>query len=142
MKRILSIDDEPAILDCLVKALSTQGYEVVSTTDPDEGLRILREEGNLDLVTLDIRMPGRSGFEVYREYRKICKLPALFVTAYPRSFNIESDEVMQMWQNEFADGTTDIVYKPFDLSTLFEKVEALIGKADEPCQETGDVERQ
>ena len=36
-----------------------------------------------------------------------------------------------MWQEEFADGTTDIIYKPFDLDTLFEKVEGLVGKADE-----------
>jgi hypothetical protein len=32
-----------------------------------------------------------------------------------------------MWQGEFAEGTTDILYKPFDLATLYEKVEGLIG---------------
>jgi hypothetical protein len=40
-----------------------------------------------------------------------------------------------MWRNEFADGTTDIVYKPFDLTTLFEKVEGLIGSASEDDEE-------
>ena len=130
MKRILSVDDEPAILDCLSKALATQGYEVMTTTDPDEGLRLLKEDQGLELVTLDIKMPRKSGFDVYMEFRKFRKLPALFVTAYPKSFNMENDDVMQMWQEEFADGTTDIIYKPFDLPTLFEKVEGLIGRAD------------
>ena len=131
MKRILSIDDEPAILECLERALSTQGYEVQTTTDPDEGLGILRSDRPLDLVTLDIKMPGKSGFDVYTAYRPVRKLPALFVTAYPKSFNLENDDVVEMWQNEFADGTTDIIYKPFDLPTLFEKVMGLIGPADE-----------
>jgi len=41
-----------------------------------------------------------------------------------------------MWQKQFSEGTTDIIYKPFDLATLFEKVEGLIGKADDE----GDLE--
>ena len=102
----------------------------MTTTDPDEGLRLLKEDQGLELVTLDIKMPRKSGFDVYMEFRKFRKLPALFVTAYPKSFNMENDDVMQMWQEEFADGTTDIIYKPFDLPTLFEKVEGLIGRAD------------
>jgi hypothetical protein len=59
------------------------------------------------------------------------KIPVLFVTAYPKSFTAASDEVVEMWRKNFADGTTDIIYKPFDLPTLFEKVEALIGTADD-----------
>jgi len=138
MKRILSIDDELAILDCIQKALMTRGYEVSITTDPEEGLRRLREDDGLDLVTLDIKMPGKSGFDVYSEYRRFRKLPALFVTAYPKSFNMELDDVTEMWQKEFADGTTDILYKPFDLATLFEKVEGLIGAADKVDSEAPD----
>lgn len=129
MKRLLSIDDEPAILECLRDALTRKGYDIRVTTDPEEGLRILREEP-IDLALLDIKMPGKSGFEVFREYRRVKNIPALFVTAYPGSFTAESDEVVAMWQTEFADGTTDIIYKPFDLNVLFEKIEGLIGEAD------------
>jgi len=129
MKRILSIDDEPAILECLEDALKRKGYDVMVTTDPEEGLRILKEE-DIDLALLDIKMPGKNGFEVYREFRQVRKIPAIFITAYPGSFSATSDELVSMWQNEFADGTTDIIYKPFDLGVLFEKVEGLIGPAD------------
>ena len=130
VKKILSIDDEPMILECIKEALQSEGYSVEVTSDPREGLRRLKEEDDIDLALLDIKMPGMSGFDVYREYRRVRKVPAIFVTAYPASFNAASDDVMDMWQNEFADGTTDIVYKPFDLTTLFDKIAALIGEAE------------
>jgi len=127
MKKIVSIDDEPMILECIREALRREGYAVESFSDPKEGLQRLMEGDDIDLTLLDIKMPGISGFDIYRGYRKVRKIPAIFVTAYPASFTAESDEVVEMWQNEFADGSTDIIYKPFDLATLFNKIEALIG---------------
>ena len=129
MKKIVSIDDEPTMLQCLDAALRSQGYDLFVTSDPDEGIQVLKTE-EIALALLDIRMPGKSGFEIYREVREFKPVPVLFVTAYPKSFTAKSDEVVAMWQNEFADGTTDIIYKPFDLDTLFQKVEGLIGTAD------------
>jgi two-component system response regulator CpxR len=126
MKTILALDDEPAILDCYRQALSARGYRVHVTSDPDAALRILREE-RPDLALLDVRMPQKDGFEVYAEIRDVRRIPVLFITAYPKSFTAESDRVAAMWQTEFADGTTDILYKPFDLATLYDKVEGLIG---------------
>jgi len=126
MKKILAIDDETAILDCYDKALTIRGYEVHVTSDPTAGLTILREE-EPDLVLLDIRMPQKDGFDVYAELRDTRKVPVLFITAYPKSFTLDSDRVVKMWENEFIDGTTDILYKPFNLATLYEKVEGLIG---------------
>jgi len=129
-KKIVSIDDEPAVLKCLEQALSSQGYDLYVTSDPDEGIKIAKEDKRVCLALLDIRMPKKDGFTIYREIRQVRELPVLFVTAYPGSFTAKSDDVVEMWRNEFADGTTDIIYKPFDLKTLFEKVEGLIGKAE------------
>ena len=129
VKKIVAIDDEPAILKCIDQALSSRGYELHVTSDPDEGLKMLTEDKDVCLALLDIRMPIKNGFEIYRELRLVRNLPVLFVTAYPGSFNAKSDDIVEMWRNEFADGTTDIIYKPFDLITLFEKVEGLIGNA-------------
>jgi two-component system response regulator ChvI len=131
MKKILSIDDEPAILECIKEALEQEGYEIEITSDPEEGLRRLKEDPSIALALLDIKMPGINGFDIYTEYRKVRKVPALFVTAYPSSFTVKSDRVAEMWREEFADGTTDIVYKPFDLDVLFEKIEGLIGRPDD-----------
>lgn len=130
MKRIVAIDDEPEILKCLENALKTKGYTLTITNDPEAGLEILKAEDDISLALLDIRMPKKNGFELYRELREVRKLPVLFVTAFTKSFSTKSNEVLDMWQSEFADGTTDIIYKPFTLESLFEKVEGLIGQAD------------
>ncbi len=127
MKTILAIDDQPSILLCLEKALESKGYKLIVTSDPEEGTRILKEDDTIDLALLDIRMPKKDGFEIYREIREHRKIPVLFVTAFSKSFNTKSNEIVDMWQNEFADGNTDIIYKPFRLLELFEKVEGLIG---------------
>ncbi|NQT92171.1 MAG: response regulator [Lentisphaerae bacterium] len=128
MKTILAIDDEPEILACYREALERKGYVIFVTSDPAVGIGFLREN-DVDLVLLDVRMPQTDGLDVYSEMRKHKKIPALFITAYPKSFTAESDRVVRLWQNEFSDGTTDIMYKPFTLDALFEKVESLIGEA-------------
>lgn len=127
MKTILSIDDEPDLLKCFQDALQMRGYRVLTNTDPDDGLRVLRETPDVDLLLLDVKMPGKNGFQVYREMREFSSIPVLFVTGYPKSFTASSDEVVAMWQDQFADGTTDIIYKPFMLDAFFNKVEGLIG---------------
>jgi CheY-like chemotaxis protein len=131
MKKLLSIDDEPMMLKCLSRALKGKGYDLLVTTDPEEGLEILRRQDDICLALLDVKMPKKNGFEIYRELKQFRNIPVLFVTAYPRAFTAKSDDVVEMWRDEFADGTTDIIYKPFDLPALFEKVEGLIGTACE-----------
>jgi two-component system response regulator ResD len=131
MKKIMAIDDEAAILTCLQKALEAQGYEVITSNDPEEGVKTLINDDTIILALLDVKMPKKNGFEIYRDLRQTRKIPVLFVTAYPKSFDLDSDAIIEMWKNEFADGTTDIIYKPFNLAALYEKVEGLIGTAEE-----------
>ncbi len=132
MRTILSVDDDPNVLKAFESALIQKGYKVFITTDPGEVAKILGKH-DIDLVMLDIRMPEKSGFDIFRELKKkYQKLPVLFVTAYPKSFSMKNDDMVRMWEEQFADGHTDIMYKPFTLSMLYEKVEGLIGGADEP----------
>ncbi len=128
MKRILSVDDEMPILKCFQRVLGGRGYDVLITTDPDEGLALMEKE-HLDLIMLDISMPKMNGMDVYRLLKKNKKdmIPVLFVTAHPGAFSMESNAMVETWQKEFADGNTDILYKPFDINVLAEKVESLIG---------------
>jgi len=129
LRTILSVDDDPKVLAAFETALKQKGYEVFITTDPEEVARILTDH-EINLVMLDIRMPQKNGFEIFQELKKRYeKLPVLFVTAYPKSFTMHSDEMIDLWKNEFADGNTDIMYKPFTLDLLYEKVEGLIGSA-------------
>jgi len=129
MKRILCVDDEVAMLECLKTALSADGYETICVSDSTDVIDTMREE-KVDLVLLDIRMPGLTGIDVYNELRKRDSIPVLFVTAFHRSLNMDSEPMLQMWQDEFAKGTTDVLYKPFEIDELRAKVHALIGPGD------------
>lgn len=124
---ILAIDDEPLVLECLRHSLDQAGYQVLTTTNPEEFLRLVTSRSDLALVLLDVMMPDKDGFQLYREVRALCNIPTLFVTGYPQSFNAQLDSVRRMWQEEFADGTTDILYKPFTYDGLLDKVQGLIG---------------
>jgi DNA-binding response OmpR family regulator len=131
MKRILSIDDDPLILECFQTVLKDKGYEVFITTDPDEVSRQLKSTP-YDLVMLDVQMPIKNGFEIFQELKQYYKqIPILFVTAYPQSFSLVSERTAEMWQRDFADGNTDILYKPFHIEDLYEKIEGLIGPAED-----------
>lgn len=68
--RVLVVDDEPNIRDLIDQTLSGQGYEVVTTDDGEEGLRIIRDEG-ADLVLVDIQMPKMNGIEFLCQLQKI-----------------------------------------------------------------------
>ena len=131
VKKIFAIDDEPPVLRCLEKALASRGYVLEVTSDPFAGVETLKNDPDIVLALLDVKMPRKNGFEIYREVLQHRRLPVLFVTAYAKSFNAQSDEIVTIWQNEFADGSTDIIYKPFSLEDLFDKVEGLVGPAEE-----------
>jgi len=66
--RILIIDDEPVLQDVLATLLRREGYQVVQATTAAEGLRAA-EEGEIDLVLLDLMLPDRPGLEVLKELK-------------------------------------------------------------------------
>ena len=130
MKKILSVDDEEAILRCFERALKAKGYDITTTSDPDNALDLVGKE-TFDLIMLDVRMPKINGFDLYQLIKKKNKpVSVLFITAYPASFTTNSEPLVRMWEEQFSDGNTDILYKPFDIDTLIEKVEGLIGPAE------------
>lgn len=57
---VLVVDDEPAVLLALVRALRAESYDVRTTTDPEEARRVIRE-GGVDLLLVDYKMPGIEG---------------------------------------------------------------------------------
>jgi CheY-like chemotaxis protein len=129
--KILSVDDNPQVLKSLSASLRHFGYEVFVTSNPHEVADIIGKN-EIDLVMLDICMPEKDGFQVFEELKKkYGSLPVLFCTAYPKSFSMTTDERVKMWQQDFADGRTDIIYKPFGIKALCDKVESLIGPAHE-----------
>jgi two-component system, OmpR family, response regulator len=113
--RILLVEDERGIADFVERALRAQGHAVeVATDGVDGGLRAVGSD--LDLVILDVMLPGRDGFEVLDEIRTVKPaLPVIMLTA----------------RGELADkvagldaGATDYMTKPFSVEELLARVRA------------------
>ena len=128
MKTLLCVDDDPWMLEMLRDALTAQGVRVLTTASAEEAPLLLSRE-KIDLVLLDLNMPGKNGFSLFRELMVVQELPVLFVSGCSRSFKATSNQFMELYQKEFLLGQTDILYKPFPLALLYEKVESLIGSS-------------
>ena len=129
MKSILAVDDDRWVLETLRDALTIKGYEVHTSESADDALQRLGSRA-FDLVLLDLHMPGKDGFQLYRELFSVQEVPVLFVSGCSRSFSPTSPGFSAVWTEKFSLGQTDILYKPFKLACLFDKVEALIGEAE------------
>jgi DNA-binding NtrC family response regulator len=102
--RVLVIDDEPIIRDVLHDILSREGYAIQSVPDAESGLRAL-EDGDHDLIILDLMLPGIGGFETLKEIkRRDPDSVVVMITAYG---SVETAvQAMRM-------GAHDYLTKPF-----------------------------
>ena len=129
MKRVLAVDDDPGVLQTFVDALGAKGYEVVTTDEVDDVVPLVRSQ-RFDLVMLDLQMPRKDGFDLYGEFAPSHEVPVLFISGFARLFSPVSPSFAGLWIEQFSHGRTDILYKPFTLPALFEKIEALIGSGE------------
>ena len=113
---VLVVDDDPRILSMMRRILELDGYSVVTAAEGDAALETLRRE-QVDLVVLDVMMPGADGFEVCRTVRRESPVPILMLTARDES----TDKV-----NGLDCGADDYVVKPFDAEELLARVRALL----------------
>lgn len=113
--RILAVDDVPTNLQVVSAILSSQGYSVTTVRSGQEALDHLAQNP-VDLILLDVMMPGMNGFETTRMIKKNPqweKIPVIFLTALT-----DKDEVVQ----GFESGGVDYVTKPFNKSELLIRV--------------------
>ena len=116
MIRILAVDDEPDLRSLLRILLKNRGYEVLEAASGTEAVELVRSEPRIDLVIMDIMMPGLSGVEACAEIRKFSTVPMLFLTA--KSQLADKAEA-------YASGGDDYLAKPFSQNELMMKVESL-----------------
>jgi two-component system alkaline phosphatase synthesis response regulator PhoP len=119
--RILLIEDEATLALLLQERLEREGYSVSVCRDGVQGLaESLR--GGFDLLVLDIRLPGRNGFDVCRELRRRSKnVPVLMLTAR----GDVKDRVKGL-----KIGADDYLTKPFDVAELLARIEALLRRGN------------
>ncbi|MBN2804180.1 MAG: response regulator transcription factor [Deltaproteobacteria bacterium] len=116
-KTILVVEDDKSVREGLVMNLQLQGYKVISCNDGDEGMK-MAFDAKPDLVILDIMLPGWSGLDILSELRSTSNdVSVLLLSARDRTeHKIEGLEI----------GADDYVTKPFELSELLARVEALL----------------
>src|SRR6516165_5070913 len=117
--RIMVVDDDAQIRRVLRTAFVAQGYEALDARNGEEALEMLREE-KVDLVILDVNMPGMSGLETCRAMRSISEIPIVMLTVR----DAESDKV------EALDaGADDYMTKPFSSPELLARIRAALRRS-------------
>jgi len=120
---VLSVDDEPANLKLIENILVPRGYEVVSVASGEEALRKIKTR-TIDLVLMDLMLPGMDGLQVSRKIKnnkKYKNIPIIMLTAHTgvESFiKSLSNEVFAHFQ------------KPFETEELLKIVRAALGQSE------------
>lgn len=114
-ERVLIVEDDADIREGVRILLESENYFVLEAENGREGLKLLDE--SIDLVILDIMMPGMSGLRTCEEIRKDSNVPVLFLTAKAQ----ESDKLIGLMA-----GGDDYLPKPFSYAELLGRVKALM----------------
>ena len=114
---ILIVDDEPEIRQLMRILLKNKQYTVLEAANGKDAVKMVMEYPTLDLIIMDIMMPGLSGVEACRQIRELSRAPVLFLTAR----NTEEDK-----ENAYENGGDDYLPKPFSQSELMMKINSLI----------------
>ena len=131
MARVLVVDDDPTVREVVVSYLKAAQHEVVETEDGESVATIVRDSP-VDLVVLDLMLPGIDGLEVCRRLRASSDVPVIMLTA----LGSETDRVVGLEQ-----GADDYVTKPFSPRELVLRVESVLRRAGErPDTDQGRLE--
>ena len=131
MARVLVVDDDPTVREVVVSYLKAAQHEVVEAADGESVAAIVRDS-RVDLVVLDLMLPGIDGLEVCRRLRAASDVPVIMLTA----LGSEADRVVGLER-----GADDYVTKPFSPRELVLRVESVLRRAGErPEPDQGRLE--
>ena len=113
-RKVLVVDDEPAILKVLRIKLRVSGFDVTTATDGQQALELVRVEPP-DIMLLDLVMPRKDGFDVLRELRAFSQMPVIVFSARPENAQLALDS-----------GANAFLPKPFDVDELVQRIRYLL----------------
>lgn len=119
---ILIIEDEGGIVDNIVYALKTEGYDTLWCSTGMEGLDAVKKQ-EIGLVLLDVGLPDINGFELFKDLKQVRDVPVIFLTA-------RSEEIDRVVGLEI--GADDYVTKPFSPRELTARVKAVLRRTQSP----------
>jgi DNA-binding NtrC family response regulator len=115
LANVLLVDDEEPFVETMTKRLTKRGLDVKSALSGHSALQALAEHPNLEVVILDVKMPGMDGIETLREIKS--RFPLVEVIMLTGHATVES-AIDGMKQGAF-----DYLMKPCEIDTLVSKVE-------------------
>ncbi|MEP3482556.1 MAG: sigma-54 dependent transcriptional regulator [Fuerstiella sp.] len=166
MKHALVVDDEPAICLCFEALFKQLDCQVSTVASAEEGLKVAESQG-VDIVVLDIRLPGMDGLSAIAELRKHTQAPVILMTAHgdlttavaavkegvfeylPKPFELSqvtavinkalefSDDVRPAKQVSSVDQTPQLIGNSLPMQQLFRQI-ALAARLDAPVLITGE----
>src|SRR4030042_3856731 len=132
-KKILIADDESIVRESLTDWLTDKGYQVITASNGDETLEILKNGDNLGVVVLDVRMPGKDGISILEETKpQHPDLKYIIISGYP------SVDVMT---RGIRLGAIGFLVKPFDPAELEKLVNHALNGDDKKDAATEQAER-
>jgi two-component system response regulator RegX3 len=129
MTSVMIVEDENTLREALAYLLKKEGYSITEASDGEQALTKF-EKGNIDLIILDLMLPGISGSEVCKRIRKSSNVPIIMLTAK----DAEIDKVVGL-----EIGADDYVTKPYSTSELLARMKAVL-RRQSPALSSGHSE--
>jgi DNA-binding response OmpR family regulator len=128
--KILVVDDEPIVRDVVCRYLERESFRTVEAADGDEACRVLRSE-DVQLVVLDVMLPGQGGLEVCRWIRARSDTPVIMLTGRAEL----TDRIVGLEL-----GADDYVTKPFSPRELVARIRTVLRRAGGSMSTEGRIE--
>jgi len=120
--KVLLVDDETSFLSVMGKRLSSRDLEIVTADGGQAGLAVLEKDPDIDVVILDVKMPGMDGMETLHEMRKRYPLAEVVMLTGHATVDTAIDGM--------KNGAFDYLMKPCDIDKLIEVVREAKAKKD------------
>lgn len=117
MEKILIIDDDTQLTELLIEFLGSYKYEVIAIHDPKKGLAYLDKNSDINVIILDIMLPGMDGFQVLRKIRENLSIPVVMLTARGEV----TDRIVGLEL-----GADDYLPKPFEPRELLARIQSIL----------------
>ena len=124
MTRILIVEDEESYREPLVYQLTREGYDVSAAATGEEGLELFTK-GGIDLVLLDLMLPGLDGTALCRRIREQSRVPIIMLTAK----DFDDDRILGLEM-----GADDYIAKPFNTREVVARVKAVLRRSSQFLQ--------
>jgi Response regulators consisting of a CheY-like receiver domain and a winged-helix DNA-binding domain len=117
MSKILIVEDDETIRTGLKYYLEQEGFAVIVASDENTTLPAIKDNLDIDLILLDINIPGKNGFELFKDIKKMKDIPIIFLTAN----DLEVSVVMGLDM-----GADDYITKPFKAKELVSRIKNVL----------------